>query len=252
MKKTITILALTLALVLGLTAALPSLASTTVPQNTGVLYLKAEPEIDIDYDQNGNVTGITGRNDTAKQLLEGYTFQGKDTKTVVSEIITLIGNAGYFVEEIDGDLRRITLEILPGSVLPSNVFMDDVIASIKTTVDQYHWKTPLDVDGITDYGMTDYVDTDYGTGNDGVTDYDDTDYGKTDYGRTDYGKTDYDDTDYGPNNDGVTDYNDTPYGQTDYNDSDYGKSTTKKTTNYGATDYDKDTPYDKDSRYGES
>ncbi len=260
MKKMISILAALLALTLCLTAC--GQAATPTEGNTalaggGVLCLKVNPEIAVNYDNDGNVTGVTARNDDALEILTGYSFQGKDAKTVVSELVTLIGEAGYFVEEVEGERRQITLEIEPGSTLPGDKFLDDVIAEIKAVVEQHQWTTPIEIEGNTDYGISDYVDTDYGMDADGATDYDDTDYGPdadgitdydhednddTDYGPdndgvTDYDGTDYDsNTDYGPNADGTTDYNDSPYGDTDYDDTDYG------TNNDGVTDYD-DTDY---------
>lgn len=180
--------------------------------NGGVLCLKVNPEIAVAYDSAGNVTGVTARNDEALKILENYSgFEGKAAKTVVVELINAIGEAGYFVEEIDGGRRQITLEIEPGSSLPTGTFLDDVIANIRDAVNSNSWQVPLDVEGESAFGLTDYVDTDYGVGNDGVTNYTDyneanqatdaagnviyTDYDATDYDATDYGKTNY--TDYG-------------------------------------------------------
>ena len=218
----------------------------------GVLVLSVNPEIAVEYDKDGIVTGVTARNDDALAIINSCKgLIGQQTRDVVSDLVTAIGDAGYFVEEIEGERRQITIEIEAGSSLPGDDFLDDVIADVKAAVDSHNWQTPLNIEGNTDYGITDYVDTDYGPGNDGITDYDDTDYGPnndgvTDYDDTDYdpnndGVTDYDDTDYGPNNDGVTDYDDTDYGPnndgvTDYDDTDYGPN------NDGVTDYD-DTDY---------
>ena len=254
MKKMISLLAALLALTLCLSACSQSGASTvpateanTSLVNGGVLCLKVNPEIAVNYDNDGKVTGVTARNDDALQVLAGYSFQGKDTKTVISELVTIIGEAGYFVEEIEGERRQITLEIEPGSALPDDKFLDDVIAEVKAVVEQHQWTTPLNVEGTSDYGISDYIDTDYGVGSDGATDYDDTDYGPDADGITDYDHNDNDDTDYGPNNDGVTDYDGTDYesntdygpnadGATDYDDTDYGPGSD------GVTDYD-DTDY---------
>ena len=237
----------------------------------GVLRLSVNPEIAVHYDADGLVTGVEARNDDGAAILAGYAgFEGKAARQVVAELVTAIGEAGYFVEEIEGERRQIVIEIEPGSALPSSTFLADVAADVQACVSANHWQSPVDVRGESDYGLTDYVDTDYGPNNDGVTDYSDTDYGPnsdgvTDYNDTDYGPnsdgvTDYNDTDYGPNNDGVTDYNDTDYGPnsdgvTDYNDTDYGPNSD------GATDYNDsaygggsggDSGYDSDSGYGGS
>ncbi len=214
----------------------------------GTLRLKVNPEIAVSYDAEGKVTEVAARNDDGAEILEGCSdLKGKDCRTAVAELVKRIGDAGYFVEDADGKGRQITLEIEPGSQLPTEEFLDEVIADIKECIGQNQWHSPIEITGESDYGLTDYADTDYGPENDGVTDYDDTDYGPendgvTDYNDTDYGPendgvTDYNDTDYGPENDGVTDYNDTDYGPendgvTDYNDTDYGPQ------NDGTTDYD--------------
>ena len=241
----------------------------------GVLRLSVNPEIAVHYDADGLVTGVEARNDDGAAILAGYAgFEGKAARQVVAELVTAIGEAGYFVEEIEGARRQIVIEIEPGSALPSSTFLADVAADVQACVSANQWQSPVDVRGESDYGLADYVDTDYGPNSDGVTDYSDTDYGPnndgvTDYNDTDYGPnsdgvTDYNDTDYGPNSDGVTDYNDTDYGPnsdgaTDYNDSAYGggsggDSGYDSDSGYGGSDDDNDSGYDRgnDSGYGDS
>ena len=229
----------------------------------GVLLLRINPEIAVEYDEKGTVTGVTARNDDALDIIaecQESGLIGRQTRDVMTDLVTAIGEAGYFVEEIEGEKRQIIIEIESGSELPHDAFLDEVVSDVRDCVNSNDWQSPVDVLGESDYGMTDYNDTDYGPNNDGVTDYDDTDYGPnndgvTDYNDTDYGPnndgvTDYNDTDYGPNNDGVTDYNDTDYGPnndgvTDYNDTDYGPN------NDGVTDYDDGSSnYDGNSNYG--
>ncbi len=195
MKK----LMLFLALVLVLTGCAPA-APTTEPAgaalaNGGVLVLRVNPEIAIEYDQNGIVTGITARNEDAIAIIDACTgLIGVEARVAISQLVTAIGEAGYFVEEVEGGSRQITLEIEPGSSLPSDVFLDDLIADIKACVDSHSWTTPLDVQGEVEMGITDYVDTDYGPQGDGHTDYGHTDYGDTDYDHhSDYGHSDYHD-----------------------------------------------------------
>ena len=238
------IFAIVLALVMSLTALTGCGQNTasndagtdnTALASGGVLCLKVNPEIAVSYDDDGAVTKVEGRNDDGAAILADYSgYEGKAAREVIVELLNAIGEAGYFVEEVEGERRQITLEIEPGSVLPSEAFLDVVIADIRACVNGNNWKSPLEVTGESDYGMTDYVDTDYGADNDGVTDYNDTDYGAGSDGVTDYGtnggSTNYDDTDYGAGSDGVTDYG-TNGGSTNYGDTDYGN------TNYGSTDY---------------
>ena len=231
----------------------------------GTLVLKVNPEIAVEYDDAGIVTQVSARNNDAIAIIESCEgLIGLQARQAVVELVSAIGQAGYFVEEAEGSPRQITLEIEAGSELPHGEFLDEVVSDIRECVNTNTWQTALNVENESDYGLTDYTDTDYGPDNDGVTDYADTDYGPnndgvTDYADTDYGPnndgvTDYADTDYGPNNDGVTDYADTDYGPnndgvTDYADTDYGPN------NDGVTDYS-DTNYGTDddgaSSYGGS
>ena len=196
-------LALALFVLTGCGTAAPAVSGVELADG-GVLHLRVNPEIDVAYDEAGNVTAVTARNDDAARLLEGYTgYEGRPCREVVTELVSAIGQAGYFVEEVEGESRQITIEIEAGSQLPHPEFLDEVVSDVRQCVSTNSWHSPVDVQGESDYGMTDYVDTDYGPENDGVTDYNDTDYGPNNDG-----VTDYNDTDYGPNNDGVTDYND--------------------------------------------
>lgn len=177
----------------------------------GVLLVSVNPEIEVQYDKVGLVTGVTARNEDALPILSSCKgLMGQPARAAVSQLVKAIGEAGYFVEEIEGEKRQITIEIESGSALPYDTFLDEVVADVRQCVNDNRWSSPVDVQGESDYGITDYVDTDYGPDNDGATDYND-----TDYGANNDGVTNYDDTDYGPNNDGVTDYND---GNTNYDD----------------------------------
>lgn len=249
MKKMISVIVCMLALVMCLTACGQSADTPdngASLANGGVLILSVNPEIAVEYDENGTVTGVTARNDDALAIISSCEGMiGQPTRNVVADLVTAIGEAGYFVEEIEGKGRQITLEIEPGSSLPSATFLDDVIADIRSCVSSNHWTTPLVVEGESSYGMSNYVDTDYGVGNDGFTDYADTDYGPDNDGVTDYDHNINDDTDYGEGNDGVTDYDGPDYADnTDYGinadgNTDYGN------TNYGNTNYS-------DADYGDS
>ena len=255
MKKLISMICCVLALTLCLTACGQSAAPNEGGQSLakgGILVLSVNPEIAVEYDENGTVTGVTARNNDALAIINSCTgLVGQPTREVVTDLVTAIGEAGYFVEEIEGQRRQITLEIEPGSSLPNDAFLDDVIADIRDAVNQHDWSTPLVVEGESDFGISDYIDTDYGIGNDGFTDYDDTDYGPNNDG-----VTDYDDTDYGPNNDGVTDYSDygTTVGQSDYNDSNTNYGDGYSDYNDGNSNYDDgQSDYnDSNSNYGDS
>ena len=247
-----------------------SVTSAAALADTGTIVLRVNPEVAVHYDEKGIVTGVEGLNDDGKSLVtDDSAYIGKECQEVVRTLVDEMNSAGYFVEEVEGQNKQITIEIEKGSVMPDDKFLDEIVTEVRSYVGEMHLASPVDLEGETDYGMTNYQDTDYGVGNDGVTDYGATDYGAssapsstpaaasssnapaanyddTDYGPNNDGVTDYNDTDYGPNNDGVTDYNDTDYGpnndgvtdynDTDYNDTDYGPN------NDGVTDYN-DTDY---------
>ena len=257
MKNMRSILAIAMALILTM-ALFTGCGAASTPgtqlADGGVLCLRVNPEIAIHYDADGNVTKLESRNADANAIVEAYAdYEGKPAREVVAELVTAIGEAGYFVEEIEGERRQITIEIEAGSALPSATFLTDVADEVRIAVNAHDWASPVRLDGITDYD-----DTDYGPNNDGVTDYDhnlndDTDYGPNNDGITDFGKTDYNDnTDYGVNADGNTDYNDSDYGVwgdgvTDYdhniNDgTDYGEGN-DGVTDYDGTDYNANTDY---------
>ncbi|MBQ4128152.1 MAG: hypothetical protein IJD68_00085 [Ruminococcus sp.] len=214
MKKSI--ITIILALVMSLACLTGCGQSTSTKGGTelasgGVLVLSVNPEIAVEYDKNGLVTNVSARNDDAMSIISNCKdLIGKETREVVTTLVSAIGEAGYFVEEVEGERRQITIEIESGSKLPHDAFLDEVVSDVRDCVNKNNWNVPMDVENESDYGITDYVDTDYGPENDGVTDYDDTDYGPENDG-----VTDYDDTDYDPNNDGVTDYDD---GQSNYDD----------------------------------
>ena len=234
----------------------PSVESSTefpLAADSGTLYLKVNPEIAVQYDKNGVVTSVEGLNADGKSIItRAENYIGQHCRDAVPSLVSEINEAGYFVEETEGEARQIIIEVEKGSVMPDENFLGDIVSDVQNYVNTMQLNSSIQLHGETDYGsqsVNDPDDTDYGPNADGVTDYDDTDYGPnadgvTDYDDTDYGPnadgiTDYNDTDYGPNADGVTDYDDTDYGPnadgvTDYDDTDYGPNAD------GITDYNDD------------
>ena len=195
----------------------------------GVLTLRVNPEIAIHYNQSGKVVALEGDNQDGREIVETYPdYIGKDCEVVVQELVEEIHAAGYFVEEVEGQPRRVVLELDDDSQEPREDFLEDMSRSAQDALEGLSLGSAVVVedDGAAvspspkaseaPVGASDYNNTDYGPNNDGVTDYDDTDYGPNNDG-----VTDYNDTDYGPNNDGVTDYNDTDYGPNNDGVTDY-------------------------------
>ena len=107
----------------------------TALKETGVLTLSVNPEIQIEYNGEGKVTALTGRNDDGKGIVEAYPdYIGKDCEDVLKDLIVEINEAGYFVDDIDGNKKNIVLQLEPGSVLPSDDFLADMSASTQEAV----------------------------------------------------------------------------------------------------------------------
>ena len=57
--------------------------------DTGILTLRVNPEIEIAYDQDGNVLELTGKNDDGANIVAAYTdYKGKSCDTVLRRIRT--------------------------------------------------------------------------------------------------------------------------------------------------------------------
>ncbi len=107
----------------------------TALKETGVLTLSVNPEIQLEYNRDGKVTALTGRNDDGKGIVEAYPdYIGKDCEDVLKDLIVEINEAGYFVDDIDGNKKNIVLQLEPGSVLPSDNFLADMSASTQEAV----------------------------------------------------------------------------------------------------------------------
>ncbi len=145
--------------------AVPAGNEAAVQESGGTLVLKVNPEIAVEYDENGKVTAVTGRNEDGKQIVEGYQdYIGKECHEVVEDLVGLIHEAGYFVEEVEGESRKITIEIETGSILPEEDFVDEIVAGVQTYVKDMQLDSPVVAgeqggDGTTDF---DIYEHDYG------------------------------------------------------------------------------------------
>ena len=250
--------------------------------SVGTVLLSVNPEIEMDYDEVGNVVALTGLNEDGKAVLASYTgYEGKPCATVVGELVDEINAGGYFDATIDGHEKNIVLKLERGSAYPNDQFLNELAEAVRLVVeaDQIGSQTvALDSDDYDDtYGDKGYINAAAAQnilstqlGRDDIQfvekeyDLDDGEYEvefvmdgvEYEYEVNAYtGKVtemdaefqDYDDTDYGPGSDGITDY-----GVTDYDDTDYGPNA-DGITDYDDTDYgpnaDGITDYD-DTDYG--
>ena len=118
----------------------PSSTSETGEQiaslaETGILTLSVNPEIRIEYNKEGKVVDLTGINTDGEAIVSSYQdYIGKDCEIVLTDLVQKINDAGYFVEEIDGNPRNIVIQIEPGSILPSDDFVQQISQSTQEAV----------------------------------------------------------------------------------------------------------------------
>ena len=239
----------------------------------GVLTLRVHPEIAIHYNPSGKVVALEGDNQDGREIVEAYPdYIGKDCEVVVQELVEEIHAAGYFVEEVEGQPRRVVLELDDDSQEPREDFLEDMSRSAHDALEGLSLGSAVVVEddaavspspkaSEAPVGASDYNNTDYGPNNDGVTDYNDTDYGPNNDGVTDYAPTPAPatptpapvqptpppvvDTDYGYGSDGVTDYTPPTQPQAPAGDSGYdGGSNYGGSSNYGGNSGYGDSGYD--------
>ena len=142
MKKRIfavltTAAAMALALLLTACGAADPSNGTSPPSGNGTLTLRADPEIRIEYNAEGLVTALEGRNDNGKALVAKYTgYIGKNCSTVLKELVGQIHEAGYFIEDADGLGRNIVLQLEPGSALPDDDFLELLSRDVQSAVQE--------------------------------------------------------------------------------------------------------------------
>ena len=119
-KNLISLLTAVMIMVLSI-GALAGCGEDASAAEAGTLVIKVNPEIAVDYDNEGKVVGVRGLNDDGKALVGSYSgFEGRASDSVVTELVTMIHEAGYFETEIEGEGRQITIEIEKGSEMPES------------------------------------------------------------------------------------------------------------------------------------
>lgn len=103
----------------------------------GTVLLSVNPEIEVEYDKNGLVLEIEGLNEDGKTVVKDVKdYQGKDCRTVVSELVRDIYADGYFEGTVDGHVKNIVLKLEEGSVYVSDEFLQDVVDGIREAVQE--------------------------------------------------------------------------------------------------------------------
>ena len=102
---------------------------------TGTLLLSVNPEIQIEYNQEGKVVALSGRNDDGTKIVEScQDYIGKDCAAVLEDLVKEIHAAGYFMEDIDGNQKNIVLQLEPGSEEPDDDFLERMAVSTQNAV----------------------------------------------------------------------------------------------------------------------
>ncbi len=101
----------------------------------GKILLSVNPEIEIEYDKDGIVVELKGANDEGREIVKKNSdLVGKDSETVVKELVQEIYNSGYFSDTIDGNSRNIVVKLEDGSSYPDDGFLERVANGVRDTV----------------------------------------------------------------------------------------------------------------------
>lgn len=115
----------------------------------GTIILKVNPEIAIDYNDQGEVTNVRALNEDAEEIINEYTdFIGKNSDIILEELIQLIGDAGFFVEEIEGKSKRIVIELEAGSELPTDNFLVDMATNAQEAAKEFAPNSEVNIEDV--------------------------------------------------------------------------------------------------------
>ena len=108
--------------------------SSTV-RTAGTLLLSVNPEIEIDYDDDGLVVEVEGVNDEGRSVVGSYSgYEGKECRSVVAELVGEIYEAGHFNQTIDGHDRNVVVKLEQGSGYPGEDFLRGIEDDVRSTV----------------------------------------------------------------------------------------------------------------------
>ena len=115
-------------------SAAPQAAAAGTP--AGTVLLSVNPEIEMEYDDAGQVLALNALNGDGSAVLEGYTgYEGKPCTGVVSELVSRINQDGYFEKTIAGQEKNIVLRLEHGSSIPDEEFMNNLADAARATVE---------------------------------------------------------------------------------------------------------------------
>ena len=104
-------------------------------QAAGTLLLSVNPEIEIEYDDDGLVTEVEGVNDEGRGVTSGYGgYEGRQCREVVSDLVEEIYEAGHFNQTVDGHDRNVVVKLQQGSSYPGEEFLRGIEDDVRATV----------------------------------------------------------------------------------------------------------------------
>ncbi len=118
----------------------PTTQPATQPQPLsnaiGTVLLSVNPEIEIDYNSEGLVVEVSGRNEGGKLIAaDPASYIGKPCAQVTSELVEKIYSSGVVTLDADGNPKNIVVKLEEGSRYPNDDFLTAIAQSVKTTVD---------------------------------------------------------------------------------------------------------------------
>ena len=164
----------------------------------GTLRIQINPDVEMTVSRTDRVLDLEGLNADGEDLIEGYSYRGKDRETAADELVERAIHMGYLA---DGDTVSITVTSADAD------WQAREEAQLQAQLEARYGETiviRLGSDPVTETEPPEVViPVTPPTPAEDATDYDDTDYGPNADG-----VTDYEDPGHGPYTDGVTDYED--------------------------------------------
>ena len=116
-------------------SSVPSAAAPDSDPAAGSILLSVNPEIEIEYDDEGLVLEIEGLNEDGKKVVAQYSgFEGKTCSEATDELVNMIYENGYLESTVGGREKNIVIKLEQGSEYPDDAFLEEIAQSIRDAV----------------------------------------------------------------------------------------------------------------------
>lgn len=110
----------------------------------GYLTLSINPKVTIEYDEEAQVTDIFGLNEAGVDVVnEMKDISGQKTDQILSQLVPIIHDKGYFIDEEKDEIRDINLEVEAGSVIPYDNFLEEMTVTLEEALGELDLEEPL-------------------------------------------------------------------------------------------------------------